>query len=197
MQPRSVRELPATYREIYHLRVTEGYKLLILNLIALPLLVAACGVLIGWLVLYAAIGAPLVIAALPLGTSWAVGLLIFFAVLPLHEWIHGLAMQFYGHSPRYGIKPLKGVLYATADGAYFWRNQYVVVLLAPLVVISLIAFAMSLLFEPGSMGWVMLAAASNVTGAVGDLWMTQQTLRFPPDALIRDEEDGMRVFYHA
>lgn len=194
MQPRTVKHLPDSYREIYFLRVTQ--QVLWLNLVAIGVMALALVIFLGWLVLYHAAGAPMVINSLPERLPTAFGILLVLAILPLHEWIHGLAIGYFGHRARYGIKPLKGVLYATADGALFWRNQYIVVALAPLVVISLIMLVASLFFPAETALWLMFAAALNATGAVGDLWMFIAVMRwrFPPHILVRDEEDGMRVF---
>ena len=117
--PRTLQTLPIDYEEALYLSLTAGRRLLWLNLAAIGLLLVALVVFVGWLLLYHTLGAPLTIASLPDGMSRGVGLLMLVAVLPLHELLHGLAMSYYGHRPRYGVKPLKGVLYATADGAYF------------------------------------------------------------------------------
>lgn len=176
------------------MRVTEGKNMLWLNALSLVLFAVSLPLFLGWLLFYHALGAPLVMLGLPNHFSPLIGLGITVLVFILHEWIHGLAIQYYGHTPRYGIKPLKGVLFATADQAYFWRDQYLVVMLAPLVVISLLGIVLSLVFPAGAAFWLMLAGAMNVAGATGDVWMAYHTLRFDREQLFRDEEDGMRVF---
>jgi hypothetical protein len=190
----TVQQLPDGYQEIFYLRVTEGRNLLWLNFLSLGLLILSLLLFFGWLLVYHTLGAPLVISHLPDHFPALIGLGIAILVFVLHEWIHGLAIQYYGHKPRYGIKPLKGVLFATADNAYFWRDQYLVVMLAPLVGISLLGILLSLVFPAGASLWLILAAAMNVAGATGDIWMAYHTLRFDHDHLFRDEEDGMRVF---
>jgi hypothetical protein len=177
-----------------HFRLTERGRILWLNLAAIGLLALMTAFFLGLLLLYHRLGAPLVITSLPSNISAWLGVALVIAVLPLHEWLHGLGMAYFGHQPRYGIKPLKGVLYATADGALFWRYQYIAIALAPLTVISA-GVALLCLFLPGQPAfWVALAGIMNATGAIGDLWMTYLALQYPSSALFRDEEDGMRVF---
>ncbi len=186
--------LPPDYQEAYALRVTQGRRLLWLNVIALavvPLWMVVWG---GLLTGYHALGAPLVITTLPQdipdGLGWGLVLL----VLPLHEWVHGLAIRRAGHRPRYGIKPLKGVLYATADGAFFWRNQYIGMALAPLVVISAACALLMAVLPFGLAYWAAVAGILNATGAIADIWMAWIARRYMPDAIFQDEADGMRVF---
>jgi Putative zincin peptidase len=192
--PRTVRDLPDSYAEIFYLRVTEGNNMLWLNLISLVVFVISLPIFFGLLVLYHANDAPFIINGLPDSLSPYLGLGVVVLVFILHEWIHGLAIQYYGHKPRYGIKPLKGALFATADGAYFWRNQYLIVMLAPLGVISLLGVVLSIFVPAGMAVWLLLAAAANAAGATGDIWMARKTLAFPQLNLFQDLEDGMRVF---
>src|SRR6266699_4792473 len=67
---------------------------------------------------------------------WVVfNIVAYLVVLPLHEGIHGLAFSFWGGKPYFGTK-LPFALYCGAKNQLFRRNQYLVVGLAPLVVIT-------------------------------------------------------------
>lgn len=194
MQPRTVMALPANYQEVLHFQLTARNRVLWLNVAAVGLLVVNGLIFLGLLMIYHRLGGFLVIDSLPDAISSWVGLLIVIAVLPIHEWVHGLGMAYFGHQPRYGIKPLKGVLYATSDGALFWRYQYIAIALAPLLSISLVVLVLMLLFPGGTAFWIAVAGVMNATGAIGDLWMTRIGLQYAPNTLFKDEEDGMRVF---
>jgi hypothetical protein len=187
-------DLPAGYEEALYLRLTKGRTMIWLNLLALVMLLVFLIIFLGWLALYHALGAVLVIDALPDELSALAGVALVLLTLPLHELMHGLFISRYGHKPKYGIKILKGVLYATADGALFRRDEFNAVAMAPFVVISLVMLALSLIFPPGIAIWLMFAATINATGAVGDFWMVVKTLQFPADALVLDVKDGMRIF---
>lgn len=185
--------LPAGYREVTHLSLNERGRMLWLNLWSLLLLGISAVPIYGTLLVYhEELGGPLVINALPNRAPNGLGLLAVILVLPLHEWIHGLTIRRLGHRPRYGIKLM--VLFATSDGALFRRSEFVQIALAPLVVITL-SGELLMLFLPYELGrWLALALAVNAAGAIGDLWMTVVALRYGPSALIRDEEDSMRIF---
>ncbi len=90
------------------------------------------------------------------------------------------------------------MLFATSDGALFRRDEFIRVALAPLVVISTMGgddHAVSAV-RAWPIG-LALAVVLNAGGAIGDLWMTTIVLRYGPSALIRDEEDSMRIFAQA
>ena len=116
-------------------------------------------------------------------------------VLILHEWVHGLTMQAYGARPRYGIIWKGLMLYASAHGYAFRRNQYVVIALAPLVVLSLLACLSILLLATYQVVWFIPAyAVVNGAGSIADIWISFIVLRYPSYAYVVDEHDGMRVF---
>jgi hypothetical protein len=118
----------------------------------------------------------------------------FIGVLPLHEAVHGAAIAYFGHTPRFGMKLDKGVLYAMAENALFRRDEYVVVALAPLIAITVAVMALMLIVPDWLVYPLALAAVMNGGGAIGDLWSVAQLRRYPRAALIRDEADGFRVY---
>lgn len=113
----------------------------------------------------------------------------------LHEATHGLVMRALGARPQYGIMWKSAMLYATSPGFSYWRNSYIVITLAPLVVLSaLTVFGMWLM--QGTL-WVAVLAvcgAFNASGAIGDVWISTIVLRYAPAARVVDERDGIRVF---
>lgn len=185
--------LPPNYQEVRYMSVNERGVMLWLNMMSLiPLVISGLLVFGALLVYHEELGAPLVIGSLPDKIPSLIGVVLILSVLPLHEWIHGLVIQRCGHKPRYGVKLF--VLFATSDGALFRRDEFVQVALAPLMVISA-AGALIMLFLPfGLARWIALAVIVNAAGAIGDLWMTAVALRYDRSALIRDEEDSMRIF---
>lgn len=184
--------LPPGYREAYHLRVAEIRLWLPLLVVTIVAAVFSVMLAFGPLLLYHAAGAPLVFVAVPEHLVRPVGVLLLLGILPLHEWVHGQIIRRCGHRPRYGVKWY--ALFTTADNAYFRRDDYVRVLLAPLWVISLLGMALLWWVPLEAARWIALAVVANASGAGGDLWMAWEVRRFGPEALIRDEEDGMRVF---
>ena len=188
-----IRELPPQYCEALHYVLTEGRRLLWLNIAALVPTVLAVVAMAGWWVLVRQLrgGEPETAVTIP----WWLGIpAVFVTFLPLHELLHGLAIQSFGHRARYGFKLNVGVLYATADQALFRRNEYIVVALAPLIGITLLSMLL-MVFVPGGLAYyVAIGVVLNAGGAIADVWSAFLLLRFPASALVRDEEDGFRVY---
>ncbi len=113
----------------------------------------------------------------------------------VHEGVHGLVMRVFGARPVYGFKLELGAAYCAAPGHAFTRSQFLVVVLAPLLVLTVVCFALMipLLAWPG---WqlIALAGAFNITGAIGDLYLAVYVARQPVRAYVVDELDGIRVF---
>ncbi|MFC7028385.1 DUF3267 domain-containing protein [Halomicroarcula sp. GCM10025324] len=114
------------------------------------------------------------------------------AILVPHEWLHGLAIRHYGGEPRYGVGVAHFVLpyaYATTDHE-FTRNQFIVVLLTPLVVMTLVGVPLMILLE---WGWLVIPLTLNAAGAVADIWMTLMVVSYPAHVRIVDHESGVRI----
>lgn len=191
-RPTPIHELPPDYREVEHLILLQPDRALLLNLLALLPLGAALLLMAAWWTVVLRMR-----GAFPGGPDipWWLGLLAALViVLPLHEWIHGQAIAWAGHRPRYGMMLSKGALYATSDNALFPRGAFLVIALAPLVVITL-AGMMLIPLLPDSVGYyVALAVVFNAGSAIGDLWMAAVVWRYPQTALVRDEADSIRIY---
>ena len=113
-------------------------------------------------------------------------------VMFLHEGIHALAFIFWGGTPYFGAK-LPVALYCGAKNQLFRRNHYLVVGLAPLVVISLAAIVFTIL-APALASYTLFASIGNFSGAAGDVWSAQKIIRHPTNVLLEDTESGYRVW---
>ncbi len=191
--PELPQDVPAGYTLAHRFRLTEKRPLLWMNVVGLLIFVIALAVAFTGLLLYDALGSPLVAPAQPVSLSlwWYVVMAV--GTLAAHEGLHGLTILAAGHRPRFGVKLRRLVLYTTAD-AYFTRPQYLRVTLAPLVGITLIGLAAMLLIPKGIAAWVGIMVAMNAASSIGDLWMAAVTASFPANALFHDEEDGMSIF---
>jgi hypothetical protein len=113
----------------------------------------------------------------------------------LHELIHGAFMSKYGGKPSYGAGIAHYILpyfYATTN-TIFTRNQFIVIAIAPLVVISLIAIGIMAAF-PSIAHWMIIPFVLNGSGAVGDLWMVRNVLRCPKHILLEDRENELIIY---
>lgn len=198
--PDPIHELPAGYAEVEYLVLTRPGPLFVLNVLSLVLLAPFFVLMALWTTFIIDLRGPFPadpLANVPELVRW----LGVFGVLLLHEWIHGRAIRRAGHRPRYGWKtvgigPLRVpvVLYATADGAYFRRDEFLLVALAPLVVITLAGMLLVALLPDAVGVYVSVAVMLNGGGAIGDLWMSAVALGYPRQALIRDEADSIRIY---
>ncbi|MFC6875450.1 DUF3267 domain-containing protein [Halobellus marinus] len=177
------------------LELTRGLTIQMTALSTLGLLIAAT-VLSG---LYQAVtGNPVSLQFAP-GVSWWTNALDVLVILVLatvfvvpHEWLHGLAIRYYGGEAKYGVGIAHFILpyaYATTDHE-FTRNQFIVVLMTPLLVMTAVGVPVMLVFE---WGWLIVPLAANAAGAIADLWMTMTLLAFPADVRLEDHPRGVRI----
>jgi hypothetical protein len=186
--------VPADYHEVLYWQITQsGWRLTVVNLLSLPMAALWGFVFFGWAALLNRMPQTLEARSGEM-LSLLAALLV---IVVLHEVVHGLAMYAYGARPKFGILWQGMMLYATAPGYAFRRNEYIVVILAPLVSLSLAAF-IGIAFAPTQAAVIMAVCATvNGAGAVGDLWIMSIALRYPKHAYVIDERDGMRVFLPA
>ena len=174
-------------------KITEKTsRLVLINVLSIPLFAACLGMFFWLAVSIGRLPDSFGINSPANFLPWLAGLVL----LPvLHELVHGISMRSFGARPRYGFLWKALAFYATAPGFAFPRRRYLVVALSPLVVLSLLAVLLMALL-PGTpwIGLIAFIAALNATGAIGDLWITGLVLRYPKDAYIVDERDGVRIF---
>ncbi|MHB8597260.1 MAG: DUF3267 domain-containing protein [Ktedonobacteraceae bacterium] len=120
---------------------------------------------------------------------WIVlNIIAYIVILPVHEAIHGLAFLLWGGKPYFGAK-LPFALYCGAKQQLFRRNQYLVVGLAPLVILTLAAIVLTLAL-PGLASYVLFGTLGNFSGAAGDVWVAQRLWKQPSHILVEDTQDG-------
>ena len=189
-----VHQLPPDYREAEHLVLLEPGRLLIINLLALIPVAIAISLMGAWWVFVLRVRGSI---ANGFGVDWPWWLwlmLIFLISIPLHEFIHGLAIRRAGHKPRYGMMLSKGAFYATADNALFWRDDFIFIALAPLIGITLLGLLLVYVLPDTLAYYVGLGVVFNAANSIGDLWMTAVVCRYPPTTLVRDEADSIRIY---
>ncbi|MCD4845471.1 MAG: DUF3267 domain-containing protein [Methanosarcinales archaeon] len=120
---------------------------------------------------------------------------LFVGTMVLHELIHGAFMSKYGGNPSYGAGIAYFILpyfYATSK-TVFPRNQYIVIAIAPLVVISLVVIGIMAAF-PSIAHWMFIPFIMNASGAVGDMWVTRNVLRYPKHVILEDRKTGLIIY---
>jgi hypothetical protein len=117
----------------------------------------------------------------------------FVAVLVLHEMVHGACFWWITHQrPQFGLR--SSYAFAAAPDWYIPRNPYLLVGLSPLVVISLVGVLLLALLPPIGLVPLILALATNASGAVGDVAVIFWLLTRPSSALVQDFGDAVRIY---
>jgi hypothetical protein len=116
------------------------------------------------------------------------------AVLILHELVHGLFYWlFSSRRPKFGFQGL--FPYAAASpGVYFPRNQFLVVGLSPLVLLTAIGLLLMVSVPITFVPFLLFFVAINASGAAGDLIMVLQLMPFSTDTLMEDKDSGVIIY---
>lgn len=123
----------------------------------------------------------------------AATLVVLFVTVTLHELVHGLFFWIFSKSrPHFGLGP--GYAYAAAPEWYFPKGQYIVIGLAPLVVLTIVGL-LAIIIVP--LAWVpalFLAVIFNAGGAIGDLYVCARIGAEAPNIWVKDTGDGFEVY---
>ena len=111
-----------------------------------------------------------------------------------HEWVHGVFIRiFTGEPAKLGFLAGSGMAYAKSSW-FFSRPAYITVALAPVIVWGVV-LAVLMSDVPGGYFWCLYAIQIfNISGAVGDLYVTWLVMRMPGGVLIYDEGAAMKFF---
>lgn len=110
----------------------------------------------------------------------------------LHELTHGVCMKYYSGAPvKYGFT---GMYAYAGSEAYFDKRSYIVIALAPIVVLGIVLMVINAIV-PESWFWVVyFVQIGNLSGAAGDLYVTARFSKQPDDILIQDSGVAMSVY---
>jgi len=182
-------ELPQGYAEIRKIDLAENKKAsFLVNIVAFGILI-----LLFFIGLF--FGPPTVIILddflnllLNLLGMWLAIVLYIVA----HEFVHGIFIKKYsGKRAKYGFT---GAYAFAGSDAYFNKRQYIVIALAPVVLWGVIFFLLNI-FLPVEWFWpVYLVQMMNISGAVGDIYVTRQVCKLPADLLIKDAGVSMTMY---
>lgn len=188
---KAVSQLPEGYKEIYTINLQKDKKAFwLLNLLSL--------------VIIAVMVIPMHFA-IPLTTlfdmSQGMGiyllrpgmmLLLMVVYMVLHELVHGVTMKLCGTKKiKYGFT---GAMAYAGSEDYYDKKSYIIIALAPVVFWGIV-IAIITPFVPISWFWVVyFVQIANISGAVGDLFVTVKFSRMPKDILVQDCGIGMTVY---
>ncbi|HEY6952214.1 MAG TPA: DUF3267 domain-containing protein [Bacteroidota bacterium] len=114
-------------------------------------------------------------------------------VMTFHEAIHGIFFWIFTRSkPIFGVKLL--FAYAGAPDWYIPRNQYILIGLAPILLMTLLGFLLIVVTSTHVGQAVLFGIVMNATGAAGDLYVCGKVMAHDPDILVQDTGVGVTVF---
>jgi len=116
------------------------------------------------------------------------------ASIVLHELVHGFFLWLFTRErPRFGFKWL--FAYASSPGWYIPRNQYIVVTLAPFVLITLAGIGCLMFLPQPAILPLILILVTNAAGSVGDLAVTGWILTRPPVTYVSETDSLDATIY--
>jgi hypothetical protein len=120
-------------------------------------------------------------------------LVLTFLMIVVHELIHGLFFWLFTRErPTFGFKG--AYAYAAAPDWYMPRNQYAVVGLAPLVLMTLAGFALLPVIPVWAIPSLLFVVVTNAAGAVGDIAVVGWLLLQPRTTLVNDIGDAVTLY---
>ena len=134
-----------------------------------------------------------------IGLAFPIFLAIIVAFVILHEGVHGLVFLVFGGKPRFGVKLIGRffpvAFYASATGHLLSRNRYLLVGLAPFLVLTSLFLLTGILIRDNGMALIALTAmAMNIAGSTGDLIVARKVRQLGGGTLFEDTADGFNWY---
>jgi len=118
----------------------------------------------------------------------------FLLVMLTHELVHGLFYwRFAGQRPSFGIKG-PYVYVAAPPDVYFPRNQYLIVGVAPFLLLTPLGWLLITIAPLVALPTLIFFVAFNAAGAAGDLLMSAYLLSYSSDTLMQDRGTSVIVY---
>jgi hypothetical protein len=122
------------------------------------------------------------------------GVAAFLLVMLTHELVHGLFYWcFAGQRPKFAIKG-PYVYVAAPPEVYFPRDQYLIVGVAPFVLLTLLGLLLIAIAPLVVVPTLIFFVVFNAAGAAGDLLMCGWLLSYSSDTLMQDRETSVVVY---
>jgi hypothetical protein len=111
----------------------------------------------------------------------------------LHELVHGVFFWLFTRSrPTFGFRGWYA--YAAAPGWFFPRRQYLVIGLAPFVLLSVTGMILLAILPVGAVAPVLFAVIINAASSVGDLWIAFRLVCDRRPVAVEDLGDGVNFY---
>ncbi|BCJ93696.1 transcriptional regulator [Anaerocolumna cellulosilytica] len=181
-------QLPEGYKEIRSMNLQKNKKLaMLINAGALILLIAVLA--------FGLYFQPITVDlknTLESSVKLIVVLALYVLYIIAHELVHGVFMKKFSQiKPHYGFTGLYA--FAGSD-AYFNKKHYIIISLAPIVLLGAVIAIINALV-PSSWFWgIYFIQAGNISGAAGDIYVTNLIRKLPADILVQDSGVSMTIY---
>jgi hypothetical protein len=126
------------------------------------------------------------------------GFLLFFLLIPFHEWIHGIGYKLAGAtSVSYKAEWKKLVFYAMADKFVASKKPFVALAIAPFIIISSI-LTIGIFIAPGAWTWLFAGGLlMHTSGCAGDFALMSYFYTFwEADPVTYDDIEGKTSYFY-
>ncbi len=193
----ATKTLPDDYQPDKTLDLSNPRTMTLLNLAALPLIFVFGWILARIIILLNTVD-PFPGGFWGIVTSYSfvdwIGLPISIIImLVFHELVHGAFFWLFTRQrPRFALR--SGYAFAAAPEWYLPRSQYIWVGLSPLVVITLLCLLLSAFLPQHLDSYMLIIAAFNAAGALGDMIVVAWVWRQSSHVLVRDQGDKFSIY---
>ncbi len=116
-----------------------------------------------------------------------------FAYVILHEAIHGVFIRII--SGKWGKFGFNSNFAYASSAAFFGRYEYVTIALAPIVIWGIVLGVVNMIVPVGWFWVIYIIQIINLSGAVGDVYITYAVTKLPKESLFKD--DGLDITVYA
>ena len=186
---KSYQVLPESYEKILKIDLKNDKKLYVLiNIFAILIAFLMTIIISGFIPLSSIYDNKLWLLFIRLGVL-ILGMALY---LILHELTHGIVMKLFGTKKiKYGFTG--NFAYAGSDD-YYAKIPYIIIALSPVILWGVVLLLLCFVVPYNWLWIVCLIQIVNISGAVGDFYVTFKFIRLPKDILIRDFGTSMTVY---
>jgi hypothetical protein len=111
----------------------------------------------------------------------------------LHEILHGAFFWIYSRNrPKFGVRA--GYAYDASPGWFYPRQQYLVIALAPFVLLSILGMVLVLVIPFAALASILFGMVANAAGAAGDIWIAAIVILERRNIVIEDIGDAVNLY---
>ncbi|WP_192988286.1 DUF3267 domain-containing protein [Carnobacterium mobile] len=125
-----------------------------------------------------------------------IGIISLLGIIVVHELIHGLFFKLFNTEGKVKFGFKNGLAYATSPNSFYSKRNFLIILMAPFITITLLLFLMYLfcLIPPYAFIWL---ASIHASTCVGDFYFSYLVIKAPKNSYVEDTEQGINIYHSA